>query len=40
MSRIKDQSFVAKYEKELTEILKLQEALLSDVDDSANIYLT
>jgi formiminotetrahydrofolate cyclodeaminase len=39
ISRIKDQAFVAKCEKELTEILKRQEALLSDVDGSANIYL-
>jgi methenyltetrahydrofolate cyclohydrolase len=40
ISRIKDQAFVAKCEKEITEILKRQEALLSDVDGSANIYLT
>jgi formiminotetrahydrofolate cyclodeaminase len=39
ISRIKDQAFVAKCEKELTEILKRQETLLSDVDGSANIYL-
>jgi formiminotetrahydrofolate cyclodeaminase len=39
ISRIKDQAFVAKCEKEVTEILKRQEALLSDVDGSANIYL-
>jgi formiminotetrahydrofolate cyclodeaminase len=39
ISRIKDGAFVAKCEKELTEILKRQEALLSDVDGSANIYL-
>jgi formiminotetrahydrofolate cyclodeaminase len=39
ISRIKDQAFVAKCEKELTEILTRQEALLSDVDASANIYL-
>jgi formiminotetrahydrofolate cyclodeaminase len=39
ISRIKDEAFVAKCEKELTEILKRQEALLSDVDGSANIYL-
>ena len=39
ISRIKDQAFVAKCEKEATEILKRQEALLSDVDGSANIYL-
>ena len=40
ISRIKDQAFVAKCEKEVTEILKRQEALISDVDGSANIYLT
>jgi len=39
ISRIKDQAFVAKCEKEVTEILKRQEALISDVDGSANIYL-
>ena len=39
ISRIKDQAFVAKCEKEITEILKRQDALLSDVDGSANIYL-
>jgi len=39
ISRIKDQAFVAKCEKEVAEILKRQEALLSDVDGSANIYL-
>jgi formiminotetrahydrofolate cyclodeaminase len=39
ISRIKDQAFVGKCEKELTEILKRQEALLSDVDGSANVYL-
>jgi formiminotetrahydrofolate cyclodeaminase len=39
ISRIKDQAFVSKCEKEVTEILKRQEALLSDVDGSANIYL-
>ena len=39
ISRIKDQAFVAKCETEVTEILKRQEALLSDVDGSANIYL-
>ena len=39
ISRIKDQAFVAKCEKEIFEILKRQEALISDVDESANIYL-
>jgi len=39
ISRIKDQAFVAKCEKEVTEILNRQEALISDVDGSANIYL-
>jgi len=39
ISRIKDQAFVARCEKEVTEILKRQEALISDVDGSANIYL-
>jgi formiminotetrahydrofolate cyclodeaminase len=39
ISRIKDQAFVAKCEKEVTEILKRQEALISDVDVSANVYL-
>ena len=39
ISRIKDQAFVAKCEKEVTEILKRQEALISGVDGSANIYL-
>jgi formiminotetrahydrofolate cyclodeaminase len=39
ISRIKDQAFVAKCEKEVTEILKRQEALISDVDGSANVYL-
>ena len=39
ISRIKDQAFVAKCEKEVTEILKRQETLISDVDASANIYL-
>ena len=39
ISRIKDQAFVVKCEKELTEILKPQEALISDVDGRANIYL-
>ena len=39
ISRINDQDFVAKCEKEVTEILERQEALLSDVDGSANIYL-
>jgi formiminotetrahydrofolate cyclodeaminase len=39
ISRIKDQAFVAKCENEVTEILKRQEALISDVDGSANIYL-
>ena len=39
ISRIKDQAFVSKCEKEVTEILNRQEALLSDVDGSANIYL-
>ena len=33
------QAFVAKCEKEVTEILKRQEAFISDVDGSANIYL-
>jgi formiminotetrahydrofolate cyclodeaminase len=40
ISRIKDQAFVERCEKEVTEILKRQEALISDVDGSANIYLT
>ena len=39
ISRIKDQAFVAKCEKEVTEILKRQEALISDLDGSANVYL-
>ena len=39
ISRIKDQAFVERCEKEVTEILKRQEALISDVDGSANIYL-
>jgi formiminotetrahydrofolate cyclodeaminase len=39
ISRINDQAFVAKCEKELAEILQRQETLLSDVDGSANIYL-
>jgi formiminotetrahydrofolate cyclodeaminase len=39
ISRIKDQAFVAKCEKEVTDILARQEALISDVDGSANIYL-
>jgi formiminotetrahydrofolate cyclodeaminase len=39
ISRINDQAFVAKCEKEVAEILKRQEALLSDVDGSANVYL-
>jgi formiminotetrahydrofolate cyclodeaminase len=39
ISRIKDEAFVAKCEKELTEILQRQETLLSDLDGSANIYL-
>ena len=39
ISRIKDQAFVAKCEKEVTEILNRQEALISDMDGSANIYL-
>jgi formiminotetrahydrofolate cyclodeaminase len=39
ISRIKNQAFVVKCEKELTEILQRQDALLSDVDGSANIYL-
>jgi len=39
ISRIKDQAFVAKCEKEVTEILKRQEALISDVDGNTNIYL-
>jgi formiminotetrahydrofolate cyclodeaminase len=39
ISRINDQAFVAKCEKELTEILQRQDTLLSDVDGSANIYL-
>jgi formiminotetrahydrofolate cyclodeaminase len=40
ISRIKDQAFVERCEKEVTEILKRQEVLISDVDGSANIYLT
>jgi formiminotetrahydrofolate cyclodeaminase len=40
ISRIKDQAFVAKCEKEVTEILNRQEALISEVDGSANVYLT
>ena len=39
ISRIEDQGFVAKCEKEVTDILERQEALISDVDGSANIYL-
>jgi len=39
ISRIEDQAFVAKCEKEVTDILERQEALISDVDGSANIYL-
>jgi formiminotetrahydrofolate cyclodeaminase len=39
ISRINDQAFVAKCEKKLTEILNRQEALISDVDGSTNIYL-
>ena len=39
ISRIKDQAFVSKCEKEVTYILKRQDALISDVDGSANIYL-
>jgi formiminotetrahydrofolate cyclodeaminase len=39
ISRIKDQAFVAKCEKEVAEILKRQEALISGLDRSANIYL-
>jgi formiminotetrahydrofolate cyclodeaminase len=40
ISRIKDQAFVAKCEKTVTEILNRQEALISEVDGSANVYLT
>ena len=39
ISRIKDQAFVAKCEKEVTEILERQDAFISGVDGSANIYL-
>jgi formiminotetrahydrofolate cyclodeaminase len=39
ISRIKDEAFVAKCEKEVTELLKRQEVLSSDVEGSANIYL-
>ena len=40
ISRINDQAFVAKCEKDVTEILNRQETLISEVDGSANIYLT
>ena len=39
ISRIKDQAFVERCEKEVTEILKRQDALISDVDGNTNIYL-
>jgi formiminotetrahydrofolate cyclodeaminase len=39
ISRIKDQAFVARCEKEVSEIRKRQEALISEVEGSANIYL-
>jgi formiminotetrahydrofolate cyclodeaminase len=39
ISRIKDQAFVATCEKEVAEILKRQETLLSDVDGTANFHL-
>jgi formiminotetrahydrofolate cyclodeaminase len=38
ISRINDQAFVAKCEKEVTEILKRQEAIISEVDGSVNVY--
>ena len=39
ISRIKDQAFVAKCEKEVDETLKRLETLFADVDGNANIYL-